>query len=49
MSRWLARNGLKLTARGERLAVAAAGLFILGMAGTGFWIESIINTNIGVI
>lgn len=49
MNRWLEKNGLRLTNRGENVIAATAGLWILGMCGVGFWIESIINTNLGVI
>ncbi|WP_404285250.1 hypothetical protein [Glutamicibacter arilaitensis] len=49
MNRWLERNGLKLTSKGERVIVTGLGVWIVLMAGTAFWLEGIINTNVGVI
>lgn len=49
MNRWLKRNNLKLTSRGERVLVSVLGTFIVMFAGLAFWIESIINTSNGVI
>lgn len=48
MNGWMARNGLKLTSRGERVTVLAAAALIVTLCGLAFWFETIINTNLGV-
>jgi len=47
MSRWMERNGLKLTSLGERVLVSMIGLGIIAMCSTAFLIESVINFQIG--
>jgi|GEM_PF-6504050 len=49
MNRWLARKGLKLTSKGERVIVSMAAVFIVGMTGLAFWLEGIVNASNGVI
>lgn len=49
MTRWLERNGLKLTSLGERVVVAGAGGLVVVLCGLAFVIEGIINQNLGVI
>lgn len=47
MSRWMERNGLKLTSLGERVVVSLAGLGIGALCGVAFLFEAFINTQIG--
>ena len=47
MSRWLDRNHLKLTRRGERVTTALIGFCILGGCGTAFFLEGLIKSTIG--
>lgn len=49
MNRWLARKGLKLTSKGERVFVSAAAVTVVGMAGLAFWLEGIVNSANGVV
>ncbi len=47
MSRWLVRNGLKLTSFGERVWTAVIGAGIFALCGTAFLLEAIINSQFG--
>lgn len=47
MSRWMERNGLKLTSLGERVLVGLTGLGIGALCGAGFMFEAFINSQIG--
>lgn len=47
MSRWMERNGLKLTSLGERVVVSLVGLGIVALCGVAFLFEAFINTQIG--
>ncbi len=49
MNRWLEKNGLKLTSKGERVIVSTAAVFVIGMAGLAFWLEGIVNATNGVV
>ena len=49
MNRWLERNHLKLTSRGERVIVSAIGTLIVVAVGLAFLFESFINSSNGVI
>ena len=46
MSDWLARHGLKLTRRGERVQTAITGLALGGGITAAFILDAIIRTNI---
>ena len=46
MSDWLARHGLKLTRRGERVQTALTGLALGGGVTAAFILDAIIRTNI---